>query len=95
MRVIVRYFAYIRDLVRNTREETVELSDNATLEDLLVILSNKYGKRFWEYVIEERENRKVIKEHVVILINGKSTENLEMKLKDGDSIALMPFLGGG
>jgi len=95
IRVTVKYFAYLRGLVRDKREETVNLEDGARLIDLLNILIKKYGKKFQENIIKKNEKEVSLSDNIIVLISGKSVNDLNTLLKDGDIIALMPFLGGG
>jgi len=91
----VKYFAYLRGLVRDKREETVNLEDGARLIDLLNTLIKKYGKKFQENIIKKNEKEVSLSDNIIVLISGKSVNDLNTLLKDGDIIALMPFLGGG
>jgi len=95
IQVTVKYFAYLRGLVRDKREETVNLEDGARLIDLLNILIKKYGKKFQENIIKRNEKEVSLSDNIIVLINGKSVEDLNTLLKDKDIIALMPFLSGG
>ena len=95
IQVTVKYFAYLRGLVRDKREETVNLEDGARLIDLLNILIKKYGKKFQENIIKKNEREVSLSDNIIVLINGKSVEDLNTLLKDKDIIALMPFLSGG
>jgi len=95
IRVTVKYFAYLRGLVRDKREETVNLEDGARLIDLLNTLIKKYGKKFQENIIKKNEKEVSLSDNIIVLISGKSVNDLNTLLKDGDIIALMPFLGGG
>ncbi len=94
MRVKVKYFAYIRAVVRDTKEETVELDGEAKLIDLLRKLSEKYGDNFRKAVFNHEDKSK-LSEEVIILVNGRSVDDLEIPLKDGDTVSIMPFLSGG
>ena len=95
IQVTVKYFAYLRGLVRDKREETVNLEDGARLIDLLNTLIKKYGKKFQENIIKKNEKEVSLSDNIIVLISGKSVNDLNTLLKDGDIIALMPFLGGG
>lgn len=93
MRIRVKYFAYIRALVRDTKEEEVELGDGSKLIDLLMRLTEKYGDKFREMLFPSSNDK--LSEEVIILLNGRSTDDLETPLKDGDTVSIMPFLSGG
>ena len=93
MKVKVKYFAYIRSLVKNTREEEVELSNGAKLLDLLLKLVEKYGVKLREMIFQQKDEK--LSEEVIILLNGRSIEDLNTVLRDGDIVSIMPFLSGG
>ena len=94
LRVKVKYFAYIRAVVRDNKEEVIDLERDARLIDLLIKLSEKYGDNFRKAVFDHEDVSK-LSEDVIILINGRSVDDLETVLKDGDTISIMPFLSGG
>ena len=94
LRVKVKYFAYIRAVVRDNKEEVIDLERDARLIDLLIKLSEKYGDNFRKAVFDHEDASK-LSEDVIILINGRSVDDLETVLKDGDTISIMPFLSGG
>jgi len=94
IRVRVKYFAYIRSLVNNKREEEIELNDQSTILELIRVLARKYGKTFIESIFKDTRNN-ILRDNVILLHNGQSINNLEMPLRDGDTISFLPFLGGG
>lgn len=91
----VKYFAYIRSLVRGEKEESISLSKGKTLKDLLETLSERYGEKFAKAVFNNETNREGLSESIIILVNGKSVQNIDHELKDGDKVSIMPFLSGG
>ena len=69
IRVTVKYFAYLRGLVRDKREETVNLEDGARLIDLLNTLIKKYGKKFQENIIKKNEKEVSLSDNIIVLIS--------------------------
>ncbi|MHA1589662.1 MAG: MoaD/ThiS family protein [Candidatus Njordarchaeales archaeon] len=94
MKVKVRYFAYIRQLVQDTREEEFSLPDRATLRDLLMKIVKKYGRSI-EKVLFDSMQKKALSENIIVLVNGKAVNDLKLELEDEDTISIMPFLSGG
>ncbi len=94
MRITVKFFTTLREIT-GKREEEIEASNPITVKELLIRLSQKYGQKFADYVYDE--DRKA-RSYLQFLINGRSATTLqgfETKLNDGDSIAIIPPVGGG
>ena len=97
MEVKVRFFTNLREIV-GKREETMAFPDSGkvTVDIVLKMLSNKYGKPFTEYVYVGESGQP--KGFLQFLVNGTSTaalDGLETALKDGDVLAVLPPVGGG
>jgi MoaD family protein len=94
MRVTVKFFTALREIV-GKKEEEFEFSKGTTIRELLKHLSESYGQAFKEYIYSERGR---VKSHLEFLVNGKSITTMkgfETKLDDGDKIAIIPPIGGG
>lgn len=94
MKVEVKFFTSLREITSKKVEE-VQLRGINTVEELLTQLSVKYGKEFREYLYNEKGK---VRGHFSILVNGKSTnvlQGLDTELKEGDTIAILPPVGGG
>ncbi len=94
MRVTVKFFTTLREIT-SKREEEMDLPNSITVEELLRLLSKKHGKRFMDYVYDDRRK---VQPHLQFLVNGRSTitlQGLKTKLGDGDHIAIVPPVGGG
>ena len=97
MQVSVRFFTSLREIT-NKKEETLEFSEGGkvTVEVVLKMLSQRYGKPFVEYVYDRKTGE--VRGFLQFLVNGKSaaTQNgLETELEDGDILAILPPVGGG
>ncbi len=97
MRISVRFFTSLRELVQN-KEEAIEFPDTekVTLDKVLSFLSREHGKAFVEYLYDEKT--RAPKKFLQFLINGTSSSNLcglETELKEGDVVAILPPVGGG
>lgn len=94
MKVRVKFFTTLREIT-GKKEEEVESSSTITVKELLTQLSKKHGTEFTDYVYDEKGN---VHTHIQILINGRSIDvfqGLETKLKEGDTVAIFPPVGGG
>jgi len=94
MKVEVKFFTSLREITGKKTEE-IQIQDTITVEKLLTLLSEKYGKNFREYFYPK--NGKV-QGFLSFLVNGKNINALEgfdTKLKQGDTVAILPPVGGG
>jgi len=94
LKVKVKYFTYLRELI-GKREEEYEFEKELTIGELIKFIAEKYGKEAERYLFEENGR---LKEILSFLVNGKSIMSLDgpkTKLKDGDIVAIIPPVGGG
>jgi MoaD family protein len=95
--VTIKFFATFRELT-GKREERMDLNQKeTTVLDVLNQLSDEYGKNFKDYVFDASK-RKSLKSQISVLVNGESIRNLEKlrtRIKDGDTIAILPPISGG
>jgi sulfur-carrier protein len=97
MQVKVRLFTSLREIV-GKREETLSFPEGnrINVEEVLKVLSGKYGQPFTEYVYEAKTGQP--KGFLQFLINGNSAttlNGLKTELKEGDVLAILPPVGGG
>ncbi len=82
-------------MVSITGERIVELDINeCTLKELIDSLSQRYGERFREMLIQNGELNKFIN----VFVNGKDVRHLgglSVKLKKGDEVSFVPAVAGG
>ncbi len=88
MKVSVKLFSILR-LKTGLSQLTVELNDNATVEDLVVHLEDRLGDDFLQIV---RKND--YKYGLALVVNGKKVSN-NIVLKEGDTVAFIGALSGG
>jgi molybdopterin synthase sulfur carrier subunit len=96
LRVTVEYLGHIKNILGSRREEEIEIEDNSSISDLLVMLSEKHGESFKEAIYEA--GGKDIKSNFIATVNGyllNQLNGVETKLKNGDHVVLMPIVSGG
>jgi MoaD family protein len=94
MEVTVRYFTVLRRITQK-KQENLEMKLNSTVEDMLMILTRKYGESFERYVSSGRGKKGL---QLVFLLNGQDVRNLDglkTRLNNGDTVAVMPPIAGG
>jgi len=94
MKIRVKFFTTLREIT-GKKEDEIQPSSIITVKELLTQLSKKYGKQFMDYLYDERGN---VRTYIQILINGRginALQGLETKLKEGDTVAIFPPVGGG
>ncbi len=88
----VLFFASIRE---RTREKETEVEDApATMEALLRLLCPRYGPDFEAEVFDGDS----LSSRLIILVNGRHiahTGGPGTPLRDGDTVAVFPLIGGG
>ena len=97
MQVSVRFFTSLREIV-NKREETLEFpeGEKVTVDTILKRLVQRHGKRFVDYVWDNKTGE--VRGFLQFLVNGTSTSTLnglETELKDVTVLAVLPPVGGG
>jgi len=94
--VSVEYLGHIRNIIGTGQEEEIEIKEEASIADLLMVLSEKYGEPFKKAVYERSGTD--VKSNYIITVNGYLLNQLggvETKLKNGDHITLLPIVSGG
>ena len=89
--VKVRLFATLRKKY-GVKELTVKC--DGTLRGAIENASKIIGEGFLKEIYDENQGK--VKENMIIMINGRNIRDLkEIKIKDGDIIAIFPPLAGG
>ena len=95
MKVKVRYLGYIGNVLRK-REDKFELSEDASLSELLNKLAGIYCEAFRREVFEP--GLKDVKTGFVVTVNGilmGQLRGVDTKLSEGDNVILMTLMSGG
>ena len=99
MKVIVKYFTTLRELAETTQEE-FEVAEGITLASLISKIAAKYGKEAREYLYhkDRKYDPEKIDPGIYFLVNGKNARllgGLNTKLEEGNTVAIIPPIGGG
>jgi molybdopterin synthase sulfur carrier subunit len=97
LQISVRFFTSLREII-NKKEETLKFpeGEKVTVDMVLKTLTQRYGKRFVEYVYDRKTGE--VRGSLQFLVNGKSAatlNGLETELENGDVLAILPPVGGG
>ena len=93
MRVKVRYFTTLRELAGSAEEE-IELEFDPSLARLIARVAITHGKAARDYLYHDDK----VDPSIYFLVNGKSAKvlsGLDTKLEEGDTVAIIPPIGGG
>ena len=96
MKVKVDFLGHVKNVIGSDREEEVEINEGASIADLLMMLSEKYGEPFKKAVYEK--SGADVKSNYIITVNGyllNQLNGVETKLKHGDHVILLPIVSGG
>ena len=94
MKVEVKFFTSLREIT-GKKVDQIQMQDAITVNELVKMLSEKYGKKFREYIYDKDG---VTQEFLSFLVNGKNINKMQgfdTKLEDQDVIAILPPVGGG
>ena len=95
LKVRVRYLGYIGNMLRK-REDEFELSEDASLSELLNKLAGIYGEAFRKEVFEP--GLEDVKTGFVVTVNGilmGQLRGVDTRLNEGDNVILMTLMSGG
>jgi molybdopterin synthase sulfur carrier subunit len=94
MKVKVKFFTSLREIT-GKKEDEIQSPRTIRVKELLASLSEKYGREFTDYLYDERGK---VRTYIQILVNGRGInvlQGFETNLKEGDTIAIFPPVGGG
>jgi molybdopterin converting factor small subunit len=97
MTVKVRFFAYFREMFGG-RERIFDLDAGTTVAGFLDLLGDSPARRAELFEDSGSGRPSVFKPHVVVMINGaelSSRGGPAAELRDGDTLAVFPLMGGG
>jgi MoaD family protein len=95
MRIKVTYLGLLRNKI-GKREEQFEIKDGSSLSHLLKNLVETYGKGLDNIFSVEKESK--LDPTFIVTVNGSLRDAFrgnDVKLKDGDAVALMTLISGG
>ncbi|HOO64784.1 MAG TPA: MoaD/ThiS family protein [Synergistaceae bacterium] len=87
----VLFFATFREY---TGEKETSANGVTSVEELLRLLGRRYGDAFESHVFEGN----TLSSQAILMVNGRHiahTGGASTPLKEGDTVALFPLLGGG
>lgn len=90
----MKFFAALRDIVGDW-SINLSLPEGITVGEILESLAKQYGERFRSYVYDEKGS---VQDYLIFLINGESIhamKGFETPLREGDSLVILPPIGGG
>ena len=94
MKVEVKFFTSLREITGKKVDE-LQIQNTITVNELVTILSEKYGKNFREYIYDKKGQ---LQGFLSFLVNGKNInilQGFDTKLQEGDVVAVLPPVGGG
>jgi len=94
MKVEVKFFTRLREITAK-KIETIQLQNSITVDELIILLAERYGKNFREYIYNKKGKVQVF---LSFLVNGRNInvlQGFDTELKEGDIIAIVPPVGGG
>ena len=94
MKVEVKFFTSLREIT-GKKVDKIQLQNTITVNELITVLSEKYGKNFREYIYNQKGD---VQEFFSFLVNGKNVnimQGFDTKLQEMDVIAILPPVGGG
>lgn len=90
-RVKIRFYAMFKEIV-GEKEIIQDIDPEATLGDLLNMLAKKYGGDFEETVDEKTGQVDV---NTLVMLNGQSVRDTNIRLKNNDLVVVTVPVGGG
>ena len=89
--VCINFNYYNLRKITKTSSEKIIVKDNTGLREILNILIDKYGKLFKIHLFDCNTERLKL----VVLVNGRSVDNLNHKIEDSDKINIVSRIAGG
>ncbi|MCK5625782.1 MoaD family protein [Candidatus Bathyarchaeota archaeon] len=94
MKVTMRFFTILKEIAQKNKEE-IEVPHTTTVEELISLISNKYGPQFKSYVYNQNGQIKPYLQFLVNWANITTLNGFKTLLKEHDEIAIIPPVSGG
>jgi len=94
MEIQTKFFAALREIV-GKKFVMVELDDGARIKNVLRKLVETYGTHLEKHLFDEQGKLSASYQILINGINIGTLEGLETRLREGDTIAILPPIGGG
>ena len=91
MVITVKFFANFREAAGVDRVEIKDVEDVSALFEALV---DKFGKKLYRELYQDKKLQKMVN----VMVNGRGVDlqnELNKKLRDGDSVMIFPPVSGG
>ena len=88
----VKFFAYLRDYAGCSE---TEVASAATIGDLALILSDRYGQKLREKLLSQNNE---LGTEIILMVNGRHVAHLggiNAPLKSDDTVQIFPLVAGG
>jgi len=95
MRLRIKYAGPVASML-GRREEVMDVDVELTLRELLERLVDIHGKSLRDEVFDNDGER--IRDGALVVVNGVAVDRLEglnTRLKEGDTVSLLPWFPGG
>jgi MoaD family protein len=96
VQISIRYFTILREITGKKEEKIIfPEKQKITVALTLKTLSDKYNKSFTDYIFDSKGQ---IKNFLQLIINETSItsdDKLEVTLQNGDTLIILPPVGGG
>lgn len=93
MKVFVKFYAHLRDLVNQREKLEIELDSSTTITQLLDKLIQ--DQKIRQHIFDDE---KQVKSDITLLVNGREIKFLDgvnTILKQGDEVSIFPVVAGG
>ncbi|MFQ5819074.1 MAG: ubiquitin-like small modifier protein 1 [Candidatus Heimdallarchaeota archaeon] len=94
MKIQIKFFAALREIV-GKKAEFVELDGGGRVQDVIRHLIETYGTPLEQHLFDKQGKLTTSYQLLINGINISTLEGLETPLKEGDTLAILPPVGGG
>ncbi len=94
MNIQIKFFAALREIV-GKKAEFVELDGGVRVQDVISYLVETYGTSLEQHLFDKQGKLSTSYQLLINGINISTLEGLETLLKEGDTLAILPPVGGG